>query len=73
VGSTAKLANAFVEIVSIGGQKRPIQAFLDGQSMGAVTSMRARMSRIATVELAFCSLHDLAEKIADIQFPSTSA
>jgi NAD+ kinase len=62
--------DAFVEIVSIGGDKRPLQAFVDGRSMGSVTSIRARMSRIATVELAFCSLHDLAEKIAEIQFPS---
>ena len=61
--------DAFVELVSIGGDKRPLEAFVDGQSMGLVTSMRARMSRIATVELAYCSLRDMAEKIADIQFP----
>ena len=34
--------------------------------------MRARVSRIATVELAYCSLHDMAEKIAEIQFPPSS-
>jgi nicotinate (nicotinamide) nucleotide adenylyltransferase len=64
--------DAFVELVSIGGEKRPLEAFVDGQSIGIVTSLRARMSRIATVELAFCSLHDLAEKIAEIQFPKES-
>ena len=31
--------------------------------------MRARVSRIAAVELAFCASHDITEKIAQIQFP----
>lgn len=65
--------DAFVEIVSIGGEKRPLEAYVDGQSVGKVTSMRARVSRIATVELAYCSLYDMAEKIAEIQFPPTAA
>jgi NAD kinase len=64
--------DAFVEIVSTGGDKRPLCAYVDGQQMGKVTSMRARVSRIATVELAYSSLYDMADKIGEIQFPPSA-
>ena len=49
--------------------KRPANAFVSGQAYGEVTRMRIRMSRIATVELAFHAQRDMAEKIAAVQFP----
>ena len=58
-----------IGVVLIGGDKRPLHAYVDGQQMGKVTSMRVRLSRIATVELVFAAQRDMAEKIALIQFP----
>jgi hypothetical protein len=57
-----------VEIRSLDTQHRPVEAFVDGQSIGEVVSMRARLSRAAAAELVFCASHDMAEKIAAIQF-----
>ncbi len=57
-----------VEIRSLAPQKRPVEAFVDGLSMGTVVAMRARLSRAAAAELVFCASHDMAEKIAAIQF-----
>jgi hypothetical protein len=45
-----------------------VEAFVDGLSMGEVVTLRARISRAAAVELAFCASHDMADKIAAIQF-----
>jgi hypothetical protein len=36
--------------------------------MGEVVAIRARISRAAAAELAFCASHDMADKIAAIQF-----
>ncbi|MGV3660620.1 MAG: NAD(+)/NADH kinase, partial [Prosthecobacter sp.] len=57
-----------VEIRCLDPQMRPVQAYVDGQSMGHVVVMRARLSRAAAAELVFCASHDMAEKIAAIQF-----
>jgi len=59
-----------VEIRSLDPVHRPVEAFVDGQSIGEVVSMRARLSRAAAAELVFCASHDMAEKIAAIQFAS---
>jgi NAD+ kinase len=61
---------AGVTMRSIGGQKRPLQAFVGGRPLGPTVSFTARQSRIATVELVFAAQHDMAEKIARIQFPA---
>jgi NAD kinase len=61
--------DAEVEWTSLGGEKRPLNAYVDGVFQGQVRSMRARASRIAAVEIAFCPSHDMAEKIAQLQFP----
>ncbi len=63
--------DAEVEIESLDNSKRPLNGFVHGTPMGQVTSMYARMSRIASAELAFMANHDLAEKIAQIQFPQS--
>lgn len=57
-----------VEVRSLDPKKRPIAAFVDGKPQGKVVSFRARISRAAAVELVFRSSHDMAEKIAAIQF-----
>ena len=58
-----------VDFRSLATEKRPLTGFLHGVSMGEVTQMTARISRAASVELAFLGAHDMAEKIARIQFP----
>ena len=57
-----------IEVRSLDAKKRPIVAFVDGKPHGKVISFRARISRAAAVELVFRSSHDMAEKIAAIQF-----
>lgn len=57
-----------VQIRNIDPKHRPVQAFVDGLSMGRVVALHARMSRAAAAELVFCASHDMAEKIAAIQF-----
>ncbi|MDP2345934.1 MAG: NAD(+)/NADH kinase [Deltaproteobacteria bacterium] len=61
--------SSVVEMRSLHVEKRPLTGFLHGVSMGEITEMRARLSRAASVELAFVGAHDMAEKIARIQFP----
>ena len=63
---------AQVAIRNIGGEKRRLRGFVDGRAAGEVNALRARLSRIAAAELAFCPQHDMAEKIAQIQFPQRS-
>jgi len=57
-----------VEIRSLAPERRPVVAFVDGLSMGGVVALRARISRAAAAELVFCAVHDMAEKIAAVQF-----
>ncbi|MEN3941207.1 NAD(+)/NADH kinase [Prosthecobacter sp. SYSU 5D2] len=57
-----------VEIRSLSPDHRPVQAYVDGLSLGEVITFRARLSRAASAELAFCASHDMADKIAAIQF-----
>lgn len=61
--------DSVVEFRSLDPVKRPLQGFSDGIPLGDVMQMRIRTSRIASAELAFLQGHDLAEKIAEIQFP----
>lgn len=61
--------DADIELTSLGGEKRPLDAYVDGVHQGRVVALRARASRIAAVEIAFCSATDMAEKIARLQFP----
>ncbi len=62
-----------VEIRSLEPDRRPVQAYVDGLSMGPVVALRARISRAAAAELVFCADHDMAEKIAAIQFHKLSS
>ena len=61
-----------VEVRSLDTEKRPLNGYLHGVLVGEVTAMKVRISRIAAAELAFDPHHDLAEKIAQIQFPKTT-
>jgi NAD+ kinase len=60
--------DATVEIATLDPARRPIRAYVDGHDHGPVRSMRATISRAAAVELVFDANHDMAEKIAEIQF-----
>lgn len=57
-----------VEIRSLDPEHRPVVAYVDGLSLGEAVVFRARLSRAASAELAFCASHDMADKIAAIQF-----
>ena len=59
-----------VEVTTLGGDKRPLNGYVDGSPIGQVRGMRVRASRIAAAELAFVPTHDMAEKIAQVQFPN---
>jgi NAD kinase len=61
---------ATVALRSLGGEKRPLDAFVDGRNIGPAAAFHARQSRIATAELAFATRHDMAEKISRLQFPT---
>jgi len=60
---------AEVELRTLDPDKRPLKGFIDGVPQGEVRALRARISRIAGVELAFAPEHDAAEKLARVQFP----
>jgi NAD+ kinase len=62
--------DAEVELTVLNAEKRPVAGFVYGVPMGQVKSMRSRMSRTASVEVGFLNQHDLAEKLATLQFPS---
>lgn len=62
-----------VTLRSIGGEKRPLAAFVGGRPLGDATAFHARQSRIATVELVFSAQRDMAEKISMMQFPTGGA
>ncbi len=57
-----------VSLRNLSPEKRPVTAYVDGIERGVVQRIRAKQSRAATVELVFLTSHDMAEKIADIQF-----
>lgn len=59
-----------IEFRALNREKRPLEAYADGEMQGESQSMRIRVSRSAAIELAFGADHDMAEKIARIQFPS---
>lgn len=64
--------DATVELRSLDTLRRPLEAFVDGQSQGLVHSLRAHISHAAAAELVFCADHDMADKIAHIQFHGTN-
>jgi NAD+ kinase len=64
--------DATVEMRTLDPDRRPLEAFVDGQSQGIVHTLRARISHAASAELVFCAHHDMAEKIAHIQFHGTN-
>jgi NAD kinase len=59
---------ASVLIEGLNTDKRPLNGFAFGQLIPNVTAMSARVSRVATLELAFSPAHDMARKISDLQF-----
>jgi NAD kinase len=61
--------DSHVECTTLDNEKRPLVGYIDGVLQGPVHSMRARVSNIAAVELAFEPEHDPVSKLARIQFP----
>ncbi len=61
--------SAEVTLTTLDPVKRPLQAYVDGVAMGNVCQLRARASRVASVEMVFTPPHDPAAKLAAIQFP----
>lgn len=64
---------ATVTLRSLGGEKRPLHAYVGGRDLGPAVTFHARQSRIATVELVFSAQRDMAEKISLLQFPTGPA
>lgn len=60
-----------VEIENLDPEHRPLRAYIDGHDQGLVRTLRARISRAAAAELVFDTTHDMAEKIAALQFRNT--
>lgn len=60
--------DAAVRIDGLNTEKRPLNGYAFGQLVPNVTGMTARISRVATLELAFSPAHDMARKISDLQF-----
>jgi nicotinate (nicotinamide) nucleotide adenylyltransferase len=63
--------DSHIECTTLDTLKRPLEGYIDGVPQGEVKTMRARVSNIAAVELAFEPEHDPATKLARIQFPPT--
>lgn len=62
---------AVVEFRSLDNRKRPIRGYVDGEECSPLVAMRIRVSRVASVELAFAQGYDVAEKLSLLQFPQT--
>lgn len=62
-----------VTVRNLDVSKRPLQGFVDGVDYGRVREMRARVSKIAAVELLFAHEHDPVAKLAMLQFPQPPA
>jgi NAD kinase len=60
--------DAAVRIDGLNTEKRPLNGYAFGQLVPNVSGMTARMSRVATLELAFSPAHDMARKLSDLQF-----
>jgi NAD kinase len=59
--------DSLIEVECLNTDKRPIRGFHES-CIENVMAMRARVSRIAAVELAFSMSHDITEKIQNLQF-----
>lgn len=58
-----------VSLRNLDPNKRPWRGFIDGESQSRVTSLTARVSHIAAVELLFTREHDPVKKLVVLQFP----
>jgi NAD kinase len=61
-----------IELLNLDPQHRPLRAYVDGQDQGEIVSLKASISKAAAAELVFNADHDMAEKIAAIQFRSVA-
>ena len=63
--------NSEVAFRTLDSVKRSLNGFVDGVPQGKISWMGVKASNIAAVELAFDPGHDPAEKLAQIQFPTS--
>jgi len=59
-----------VRFTNVGLPRRPVRAFIDGQSVGQVIELEASVSPIAAVEIAFTPEFDLSERQLRTMFPT---
>jgi NAD kinase/nicotinic acid mononucleotide adenylyltransferase len=57
-----------IEFTTLDAKKRPLVAFIDGDSKGLVRTVKVRVSNIAAVEIAFMRSTDPSTKLATLQF-----
>ncbi|KKW22322.1 MAG: inorganic polyphosphate/ATP-NAD kinase [Parcubacteria group bacterium GW2011_GWB1_52_7] len=69
-GANLPLGSEVVFRTKDSGRWRKIYGVADSASLGEVVEMRIRSSKTAKVELLFTPDHDLARKLALLQFPS---
>lgn len=58
-----------VEFINLDPKKRPLRGVVDGIAFKNTIRLRAKVSKTASVQLAFVDYNGLAEKLAKIQFP----
>jgi NAD kinase len=61
--------DAEVELTCLDPSKRTVRGFIDGRSIGPVTSMRVRLSRVAGAEIGFAPKRDMAARLMEDLFP----
>ena len=62
-------SSSVFEMKALDERKRPLRAFVDSVPLGTVSHMRVRVSRIASVELAFIEDFDIVAKHTRLQLP----
>jgi len=65
--------DAEVKVVNAAPDRRLLNGFVFNNKYEDVLAMEARVSRVASVELAFSEKHDMARKISDLQFGTVKA
>lgn len=64
--------SAKVEFRALAPEYRPLEGVVDSVSLGEVISLKARVSRIAAVELLFDPNEDIQQKLLEAQFPQAT-
>lgn len=60
---------SIVSVYVLEHERRPVEAFVDGVSIGQIVELTIRKSNIAAAELGFTRKHDIDRKLSKLQFP----